>query len=137
MFTYFSLESQDIGWIFTQVVPQLHVPWNVALCDKAHRFIFIAVSGFHLQIIAELQLSKGKMNAPPPSSSKEGSKEDREKQEADRKKKADIAQKRRSHLMDQMKAMQKSFIRQNPEFFEETSISAREERLASSSIDSV
>ncbi|XP_071789755.1 E3 ubiquitin-protein ligase UBR2-like isoform X2 [Asterias amurensis] len=90
-----------------------------------------------LKIIAELQLSKGKMNAPPPSSSKEGSKEDKEKQEADRKKKADIAQKRRSHLMDQMKAMQKSFIRQNPEFFEETSISAREERLASSSIDSV
>ena len=43
----------------------------------------------------------------------------------------------RKLMMDQMKAMQKSFIRQNPEFFEETSISAREERLASSSIDSV
>lgn len=43
---------------------------------------------------------------------------DTTKEEEERKLKAEMAQKRREHLMAQMSAMQKSFIRDNPELFE-------------------
>lgn len=43
---------------------------------------------------------------------------DTTKEEEERKMKAEMAQKRREHLMAQMSAMQKSFIRDNPELFE-------------------
>ena len=75
-------------------------------------------------------------SSPPPSSAVMETDEDQLKEKADRQKKAELAHKRRAHLMNQMKAMQKSFIRQNPEFFKETSMGAREERTASlSSMD--
>ncbi|PIK60202.1 putative E3 ubiquitin-protein ligase UBR2-like [Apostichopus japonicus] len=42
------------------------------------------------------------------------------KEQEEKKRKAELAQRRREHLMAQMSAMQKSFIRVNPELFEAT-----------------
>ena len=45
-----------------------------------------------------------------------------EKAEKERKKKADLAARRRAKLMAQMSAMQKNFIKENAELFESTSM---------------
>lgn len=54
----------------------------------------------------------------------------------EKQRKAELAQKRREHLMAQMSAMQKSFIRVNPELFEATEEDGgRDRRGSTSSMD--
>ncbi|XP_022090743.1 E3 ubiquitin-protein ligase UBR2-like [Acanthaster planci] len=94
-----------------------------------------------LQNITELQLMKGESSTAslaPSCSAPETQDEEQRKQEAERQRRAELAKKKRAHAMDQMKAMQRSFIRQNPEFFEQTAEGSRHERTAStSSMDTV
>ncbi|XP_038072010.1 E3 ubiquitin-protein ligase UBR2-like isoform X2 [Patiria miniata] len=95
-----------------------------------------------LQNITELQLMRGDTAtaslAPSCPAPKGQDQELLRQQQAERQRRSELAMKKRAHAMDQMRAMQRSFIRQNPEFFEQTLEGAREERTAStSSMDTV
>ncbi|XP_071476314.1 E3 ubiquitin-protein ligase UBR2-like, partial [Diadema antillarum] len=68
---------------------------------------------------------------PPPPPASASAKEDAAKDAEERKRKAALAKKRREHLMTQMSAMQKNFIRKNPEFFDATNESVPRHRTSS------
>ena len=66
-----------------------------------------------------MHLQEGK--APMDDASSSSTSELSEKQEAERKRKADLAAKRRARIMAQMSKMQRNFIEENSELFESTS----------------
>ena len=66
-----------------------------------------------------MHLQEGKV--PMEDGSSTSSNELSEKQEAERKRKADMAAKRRARIMAQMSKMQRNFIEENSELFENTS----------------
>lgn len=77
---------------------------------------------FKLQKFDDIQRQKGTLplhrDFAVPLEEKEP--KDTVKEQEEKKRKAELAQRRREHLMAQMSAMQKSFIRVNPELFEAT-----------------
>ena len=58
------------------------------------------------------------MKPPPAPAARSAEEIDKEAEE--KRNRQDMARKRREHLMKQMSAMQKNFIRENPEFFDAT-----------------
>lgn len=68
---------------------------------------------------------------PPPAPAHAQSREESDKEAAEKKRRSDLAKKRREHLMAQMSAMQKNFIRENPEFFDATNEGSPRHRTAS------